>query len=413
MIELTLDGDKSLSHRYLLFSSLIASQCKIRNLNKGKDVASTLKVLSKLGMRFESTDDFLITDSSKAYNKDLDIPLNCENSGTTIRLLSGILAAKSLSAKLIGDDSLSKRPMGRIIKPLTLLGAKIKSRQGLTPISIFAPDDKNQEFELELDVASAQVKSAILLFSYLRGIDLNLKGKILSRDHTELLLKKLGANIYISDEQIQLQPSNALQDFSVKVPGDFSSAMFIIAYRLLKPGKTLLLRNILLNPTRCHCLKILQDMGAKIEIENDGIELGEKVGDLKVNYTPILKNPKSIKSNEISLIIDEIPILSLIFSRAQGEVLIKNVQELKFKESDRLEEITKIFSSASIENDSLKIIGPNKSFHKIQSLDHRILMTKIVAQVLEDDLEIDDLDISNIEVSYKDFMNHLFLVMNG
>ncbi len=412
MIELTIDGDKSLSHRYLLFSSLIGTQCKIRNLNKGRDVATTLRVLTKLGMHFEKTDQYLITDSSYAYSKDLHVPLNCENSGTTMRLLAGILAAKEISTKLIGDASLSKRPMKRIIKPLNSLGARIKSKQGMPPLGIFPPIITHKSHLIELEIASAQVKSSVLLFAYLKGLEVNIKGKILSRDHTEILLKQLGADLYINQGEIQLHPSSALNDFEVKVPGDFSSAMFLIVYRLLVPGKTLSLKNILLNPTRSYSLDLLKEMGANIKVENEKFVLGEKCGDLQIDYSTNLHNLKSIGSDKIALIIDEIPILSLLFSRSKGSVELEQVQELKFKESNRLSEITQIFPAASIEGNNLKIIGDYQKFTKIQSIDHRILMTQIIAQAIESVSQVEHNELKNIEISYPDFMNHLLLLVN-
>jgi len=412
VIEITLDGDKSLSHRYLLVSSLIDSQCKIWNLNSGKDVLTTQKVLSRLGMNFDITSNSILTDSSNAYKKDLSVPLNCENSGTTIRLLAGMVSAQDISLQLIGDSSLSQRPMDRIVSPLIKLGANISAKQGLPPISVFPSNLNNISHEIKLEVASAQVKSSLLLFSFIKGLELKLTGKISSRDHTELLLKQLGANIYISKDNIHLHPSPSLNSFEVRVPGDFSSAMFLIAFRLLVPGPTLVLKKILLNPTRSYALEILKAMGAKIEISDKRIELGEIVGDINIDYSQDLKNPKTISSQVVPLIIDEIPILSLICSRSKGEVRIEGVHELKYKESNRLDEISRIFPGCLIQNDNLKILGDNKNFNKISSHDHRILMTQVVAQSIKSIPKIENDELKNIEISYPDLKKHLFILAN-
>ncbi len=408
MIEISLRGDKSLSHRYLLFSSLINSSCRIKNLSLGQDVLSTKKLLEKLGMEFTEVGGVIQTNNAYAYTREPVIPLNCDNSGTTIRLLLSILASKEISATLIGDESLSKRPMGRVINPLSSLGANIFSKNDLTPLRVFPAKIQKKEHTLELEIASAQVKSALLFFAYLNRLHLKLRGKILSRDHTEILFQELGADIKIHDEEIEIFPSNELKSFDVHVPGDISSAMFLIVLRLLSPGKTLKLKDISLNPTRSHALNILKQMNAKISIENKSLQLGESVGDILIDYSPDLKNVTMIKAEEVPFIVDELPILSLAFSAASGEIKIEEVGELKVKESNRLDAILSLFNS-SLEGNNLIIQGGQKTYSTLKSHDHRILMTSKVIEKIKGNVSFTLEEQNIMAVSYPEFQDHLKL----
>ncbi len=412
MIKFNLKGDKSLSHRYLILSSLSRSNCRIKNLAMGQDVLSTKKILEKLGMEFETREETLITDNSEAYSINPDVPLNCGNSGTTMRVLAGVLAAKNINCILIGDTSLSRRPMGRIINPLEKLGAKIFSNNDKAPLKIFDSQIELKENFIELDKPSAQVKSSLLFFSLISGIHLKLNGRIDSRDHTELSFKNLGANITIHQNHIELLPSNNLNSFEVNIPGDISSAMFLIVFAILKENSHLYLEHVLINPTRSKSLEILKKMGADITLHHQTNELGEQVADIEVKYTENLKNLDLISKDDLPFIIDEIPILSLLFSKASGLVTIENPEELRLKESDRLESILQMIPSSKLEKSNLVIKGDNLlNVRSIQSEDHRILLTEKIYQLINENFKITKEEKEIISISFPEFFDFLEKLM--
>jgi len=384
--ELILPGDKSISHRAVMFSAMANGKSVVNNYLNSEDVNSTIDCFRKLGCKIEQTETDL-TIFGKGINgfTKPNSPLNAGNSGTTTRLISGILAAQNFETTIIGDASLSKRPMKRVVEPLSKMGAKIEtSKIGSLPIKIL-PSKVLNAIEFDMDVDSAQVKSAVLL----AGLFFNTETVVIehsrTRNHTETLLG-LRVEEFDGMRKIFSSRKNYPKPTNYIIPSDISTAAFFIVLALTSQNCELLLKNVLLNETRFGIVKILQKMNGKIEIENERESCGEKLGDLRI-FSSQLKNIE-IDSEIIPNIIDEIPILSVAGLFAEGKFSIKNAKELRFKESDRIdalcsnykklgvicEEFEDGFSlSGKVTNENILI----KSFN-----DHRIAMTFAVLGLL-------------------------------
>ncbi len=384
--ELTLPGDKSVSHRSIIFSSLAGGNSKISNLLESDDVFSTISCFKKLGCEIDKVDDSYIVKGKGFINFVQPISkLNAGNSGTTARLISGILSAQNFESKLVGDESLSKRPMERVSKPLSLMGAKISLSENRTLPAIFSPSQNLHRIDYELEVASAQVKSALLLL----GIHLEEESKIIeryvTRDHTE---RMLGCKIESTENKniIHVSKKNYPQPNDYVVPSDISTAAFFIVLTLLTENSELLLKNISLNPTRTGVINILQNMGGNIAIENRKTIAGEDLGDLVIKSSS-LKNVE-IEENLIPNIIDEIPILSVAGLLAEGNFVIKNASELRVKESDRIEALVENYKLLGLKvnefEDGFELSGEirNKDVQFESFGDHRIAMTFAVLSSL-------------------------------
>jgi 3-phosphoshikimate 1-carboxyvinyltransferase len=334
---LSLPGDKSISHRSVIFSSLAKGESVIHNLGNGEDVKSTISCFSSMGVSFENHNDTLTVKGLGLKNlKKPPAPLNAGNSGTTARLISGVLVNQNFDSEIIGDESLSRRPMQRIIAPLTLMGAKILAApDGTLPIKIFG--SKNiHSIEYQIPVASAQVKSCVIL----SGLHLDDESKVIenipSRDHTE---RMLGLKVSYESGNKVIQVSN--KDYPVAneyyVPGDISTSAFFMPLALLTGNSELLIKNVSLNETRNGVITILKAMGGNIAAENIKQNNGEITGDLLIK-TSKLHNIE-IPSDIIPNIIDEIPILTIASILATGKFSIRNAKELRGKESDRIRAI--------------------------------------------------------------------------
>ena len=372
-------GDKSISHRSLMVASLAKGKSTIKNLSSCKDVMTTNTCLKHCGIDSTIKNNIaMINGGSIMEPKD---SLDCGNSGTTIRLLSGLLAGQGINANFIGDKSLSNRPMDRIIKPLEKMGVIIKSNNGKLPFSQKINSVNSVFYKSE--ILSSQVKSCILFAG------LGSKGKtiyyekIRTRDHTEIMLNQLGANISI-DSKIELNPlEKPFKSFNMEIPGDPSSAAFFVAAAAAIPNSYLIVKNILANPTRIGFLNALEKMGGGIKWENIRTEYGELLGDLHIWYKPL--NGITIRSNEIPSIIDEIPILAFLGTQANGKTIVKGAEELRYKECDRISAICKNFSKMGVkiieERDGFVIESPNilRSADIETYGDHRIAMTFSIA----------------------------------
>ena len=334
---LSLPGDKSISHRSVIFSSLAKGESVIHNLGNGEDVKSTISCFSSMGVSFENHNDTLTVKGLGLKNlKKPPAPLNAGNSGTTARLISGVLVNQNFDSEIIGDESLSRRPMQRIIAPLTLMGAKILAApDGTLPIKIFG--SKNiHSIEYQIPVASAQVKSCVIL----SGLHLDDESKVIenipSRDHTE---RMLGLKVSYESGNKVIRVSN--KDYPVAneyyVPGDISTSAFFMPLALLTGNSELLIKNVSLNETRNGVITILKAMGGNIAAENIKQNNGEITGDLLIK-TSKLHNIE-IPSDIIPNIIDEIPILTIASILATGKFSIRNAKELRGKESDRIRAI--------------------------------------------------------------------------
>ncbi|MEW9093669.1 MAG: 3-phosphoshikimate 1-carboxyvinyltransferase [Clostridiaceae bacterium] len=376
----TLPGDKSIAHRALIIGGLPKGQYKISNFPNSKDCNATLSCMTKLGMEIKKIDDILYVESPgyENFNKKIE-ELYCENSGTTVRLLSGVLAALNIEGRLIGDNSLSKRPMDRITMPLIKMGANIVSNDGNLPL-IFEKNEGLKGIEYNMPVASAQVKSCVLISGFLSYGTTAVKEKLPTRDHTERLFKYIGADIDVLDDLIKIK-SSPIKSKDIIVPGDISSAAFLISLALLGKDNFIKIEKLLLNKRRRRYLDVLIKMGANINYIIEDVINNEEIGTVEVKSSNL--KGVIIEEEVIPHIIDEIPMLSVLAAFSQGDTIIKSVEELKYKESNRIEAIISNLNECGVEayfdSGNLIIKGGNGYFDKDINLDsyndHRIAMS--------------------------------------
>ncbi|RVY85291.1 3-phosphoshikimate 1-carboxyvinyltransferase [Helicobacter pylori] len=409
MIELDINAsDKSLSHRAVIFSLLAQKPCFVRNFLMGEDCLSSLEIAQNLGAKVENTakNSFKITPPTAI--KEPNKILNCNNSGTSMRLYSGLLSAQKGLFVLSGDNSLNARPMKRIIEPLKAFGSKILGREDnhFAPLVILGSSLKACDYESP--IASAQVKSAFILSALqAQGISAY-KENELSRNHTEIMLKSLGANIQNQDGVLKISPlEKPLEAFDFTIANDPSSAFFFALACAITPKSRLLLKNVLLNPTRIEAFEALKKMGASIEYAIQSKDL-EVIGDIYIEHAPL--KAISIDQNIASLI-DEIPALSIAMLFAKGKSMVRNAKDLRAKESDRIKAVVSNFKALGIECEEfedgfyiegLENISPLKQrFSRIKPPliksfnDHRIAMSFAVLTLVLP-LEIDNLECANI-----------------
>ena len=402
-----LPGDKSISHRVIMLAGLTDGECIIHNLSTGRDVESTRFCLSNCGIKSRKKNEVTYISGGEFENP--ISPLDCGNSGTTTRLISGLLSGQGVTGKLIGDVSLSARPMGRVILPLTEMGAEISSTNGKLPLSIFSRKLKGIEYTLP--VASAQVKSCIILATLGAMSETKIIDPFKTRDHSEIILKSLGANILVDKNEILISPLNGkLNSFELTVPGDPSSAAFFAAATAMIPNSDLIIKKISANPTRLGFFNVLEKMGGGIEWKNLHRECGELVGDVHIYFQPL--HGISLKKEDIPSIIDELPILAVLASTAHGPTIIEGAGELRIKETDRIHAICTNLLSMGVnvveKKDGFIIDAPNilqstniKSFG-----DHRIAMAFTIAGLSAGSYnQIDDMDCVNI--SFPEFSETL------
>ncbi|RVY83747.1 3-phosphoshikimate 1-carboxyvinyltransferase [Helicobacter pylori] len=409
MIELDINAsDKSLSHRAVIFSLLAQKPCFVRNFLMGEDCLSSLEIAQNLGAKVENTakNSFKITPPTAI--KEPNKILNCNNSGTSMRLYSGLLSAQKGLFVLSGDNSLNARPMKRIIEPLRAFGAKILGREDnhFAPLVILGSPLKACHYESP--IASAQVKSAFILSALQAQGTSTYKESELSRNHTEIMLKSLGADIHNQDGVLKISPlEKPLEAFDFTIANDPSSAFFFALACAITPKSRLLLKNVLLNPTRIEAFEVLKKMGASIEYAIQSKDL-EMIGDIYVEHAPL--KAISIEQNTASLI-DEIPALSIAMLFAKGKSMVKNAKDLRSKESDRIKAVVSNFKALGIECEEfedgfyvegLEDISPLKQRFSqkkpplIKSFnDHRITMSFAIL-TLALPLEIDNLECANI-----------------
>lgn len=377
-------GDKSISHRLGLFALLAEDACSVENFSPCQDCASTLASVSKLGVGVTRQGNQI--DLTGAAGRLVPGEVDCGNSGTTMRLLIGILAGRPGEFRLIGDESLSRRPMQRVADPLNAMGAQVSCKNGKPPVSITG--SKLRGTEHKLPVASAQLKSALLLAGLQAEGETRVMEPAPSRDHTELLFKSFGANIWQQDGAWCVKPSALRLPPNLSVPGDASSAAFFICGAAITPGSQLEAKNVLLNPTRIGFLKVLERMGAKFEI-NEQSNDPEPWGQVRTAFSQGLKGCR-VEGREIPLLVDEVPILALAATQAKGKTVFHEVGELRVKESDRLGAIVAqlgaMGANITISGEDLIVEGPSRlkvPGHELESYgDHRIAMTLAIAGVL-------------------------------
>ena len=408
-------GDKSISQRVLIIGALMNQEMTVDGFLHGEDPLSTMNALNQIGSGITIDENGLVHLYKRKYIfQSCNAPLDLGNSGTGLRLMLGLTSGAGLNLSFCGDESLSSRPMKRVITPLTEMGASIKSSSGKLPISIL-PTSLQKQYTYELPVASAQVKSSILLAALASGTSVEIIEPIQTRDHTERMLKNFGANLKIATEGskniIQLAPSNHLSAKNYSVVGDISSAAFLIVAALISNSSDLEIINVGMNPSRTGVLLALQKMGADIEIINQRLESGEPCADLKIKKS-ILRGVE-LCGDIIPNIIDEIPIISIAAAFAEGETIIRDAEELRVKESDRLKALSDGFTRLGVAHknfeDGMSIMGSPNTLLIEQPIsiesheDHRIAMSFLIAG-LKCSKPITVKDCKNIFTSFPDFI---------
>ena len=394
--KLSVPADKSISIRALLISSICFGNTRISNLLESEDVKNTLNCLKKLGVKISKKGSQFEVFGQGGFFDNPRKELFLGNSGTGLRLLIGLLSTRNINAHFTGDESLSSRPMMRIVEPLKKMNVLIKHNNGYLPINLENNNDSYIPIKYSLEIGSAQVKSAILLASLNLSGTTILKEKFPSRDHTEILLKYLGANIKKEKNLITLKSPNFLKPKDIFVPGDFSSAAFLIVAALITEESKIILEKVGLNFFRTGLLEVLKKMNAKIHILNKKIINGEVVGDIIAESSNLVST--EVDSNLAPRLIDEFPILFVAASYASGRSTFRGLEELKFKESDRLKTMADALEDAGVElglkRDSLEIMG-NKTQQGGNYVntknDHRIAMSMLTfGLAAEKSITIDD-----------------------
>jgi 3-phosphoshikimate 1-carboxyvinyltransferase len=401
-------GDKSISHRFALMSLLAEGECRLTNCSSGEDVRSSLDAVSLLGSDIRYDADNLIIRGAHGQIR-TDALIDCGNSGTTMRLIMGILAGTKGEFVLDGDESLRKRPMERVAVPLRSMGAVIQSTHGKCPVRIRG--DRLMGIAYELPVASAQLKSAVLLAGMQADGQTRVKETIASRDHTERLLRLFGGKVSVSDGIVQVERSRLIFPALFHVPGDPSSAAFFLSAAAIIPGSEVTAEGVLLNPTRTGFLEVLKRMGADLDIQ-PASEAAEPWGSITTRFSPSLSSCV-VHAEEVPSLVDEVPILALVATQAHGRTVFHGVGELRVKESDRLAAVASqlglMGATIIAEDDCLMVEGPTilKSVSRLDSFgDHRIAMTLRLAGLLAaSDPFIDGED--SVNISYPGFHDTL------
>lgn len=410
-----IEGDKSISHRSIILASIAEGKSTIHGFLLGDDCLSTINIFKSLGVKIEISQNEIIVwgNGLHSLKKPTEI-LDVGNSGTTIRLLIGLLSAQNFESKITGDASILKRPMKRVILPISEMGANIHCKDFLAPLSIMKCE-KLVGINYAPNIASAQVKSSILLASLYANGKTTITEKYKTRNHSEIMLKNFGGNISTFGGKITSQKVDVLIPQNINICGDISSASFFIAGALITKNSHIIIKNVGVNPTRIGFLNVLLKMGANINFINKKIIGGEPVCDIEVKSSKL--KSYDISGSIIPLMIDEIPLFALVSCFCDGISTIKDASELKFKESDRLEtisvELNKLGANIKMTDDGLIIEGLKKQF-KGSALntynDHRIAMTLAISSLVCSDKIILD-NVNCIDISFPSFFSSLESLM--
>ncbi|MBQ4123456.1 3-phosphoshikimate 1-carboxyvinyltransferase [bacterium] len=399
-------ADKSITHRAFMFSSLTKGEMKVSNYSKGADCMSTLKIIEKLGCEIKFINDKEVLVNAKNALKAPLTPLDCGNSGTTTRLMMGLLAGQKFNTKLFGDISLSKRPMKRVIEPLELMGTRFIHNDYKLPLEIIASDLNGINYVSPL--ASAQVKSCLLLAG------LNAKGETIftepykSRNHTELMFEYMGADIKINNNSASIKNSQ-LNPTDINVCGDISSAAFFIVAALITPDSDITIQNVGINETRSGIIDVLKAMNGDIEILNERTISNEKVADIRARYSSL--KATTIEGAIIPRLIDEIPVLVIAATQAEGTTIIKDAQDLRNKEADRISAVTNEFKKLGADiiekNDGFIVNGKTELLGDCEIEcyhDHRIAMSAYTAGLIcKKPIKINEFQW--VDISFPEFLN--------
>ena len=401
-------GDKSISHRSIMLGSIAEGVTRVSGFLEGDDSLATLNAFKEMGVAIQR-EGSNVTIQGVGMNglKEPRKPLNLGNSGTSIRLMSGLLSAQTFDSVLCGDESLSSRPMGRVINPLREMGAEISGKDSKPPLLIKGGKQLSA-IEYTLPVASAQIKSCLLLAGlYSEGTTSIIENGI-SRDHTERMLKGFGYDVISSPNKISLLGGGTLKGCEIEVPSDISSAAFFMVAGCISENSSIHLNSVNINPTRTGVIDILKLMGGNIELSNERLQAGELIADIKVTSSRL--KGIEIPENLVPLAIDEFPVLFIAASCAEGETILTGAKELRVKESDRIQVMADGLTSLGINNevleDGIRISGGEfkKQTNSIRSHhDHRISMAFAIASVRSKfDIEIEGVD--NVKTSFPNFI---------
>lgn len=402
----TVPGDKSVSHRALMLGSIAEGRTEVSGFLTGEDCLATLAVMRALGVDIQQPSatelsiDGVGLRGLQAPDRDLDLG----NSGTAMRLMTGLLSGQSFDSVLTGDESLTARPMERIIKPLTQMGATIESHDGRPPLSIRATD-RLRGISYQTPMASAQVKSAVLLGGLYADGETSVTEPAVTRDHTERMLRSMGVTVTSIDGTVSLTGGQQLRGCQVNVPADLSSAAFVMLAALLAENADIQIRNVGVNPTRTGIISILQSMGADISLENDQLLGEEPVADIRVRSSKLHGGP--VDASLVSLAIDEFPVLFVAAAAASGKTEFSGIGELRVKESDRISAMADAFGNLGIQvdetDDGAVVHGGRFNGGTVQSHgDHRVAMSLAVAGTIAADEVIVE-DVNAVDTSFPGF----------
>ena len=406
--QIKVPGDKSISHRAVMLGSLANGVTEISGFLKGADCLSTIDCFRKMGIDIDiNGENVTVHGNGLRGLKKPDEMLYTGNSGTTTRLLCGILAGQNFDTSITGDASIQKRPMGRVVQPLSMMGAKIE----IVYCPLYITGTKLHGIDYKMPVASAQVKTAIILAGLYADGETVIHEIEKSRDHTELMLSAMGADLTVDNLDITVKPTNDLTAFNVDVPGDISSAAFFLVLGAIMPNSQITVTNVGINPTRTGIIDVLKDMGADITLENVHTSAGETVADITVRSSSL--KGTTVGGDIIPRLIDELPIIAVAAVFANGQTVIKDAQELKVKETNRIRAVVDEFNKCGIditETDDGMIINGGKSIHGADFKtygDHRMAMSlTVLAQLADGESTLDDSDCAC--VSYPTFFDDFY-----
>lgn len=406
--QIKVPGDKSISHRAVMLGSLANGVTEISGFLKGADCLSTIDCFRKMGIDIDiNGENVTVHGNGLRGLKKPNEMLYTGNSGTTTRLLCGILAGQNFDTSITGDASIQKRPMGRVVQPLSMMGAKIENEY----CPLYITGTKLHGIDYKMPVASAQVKTAIILAGLYAYGETVIHEIEKSRDHTELMLSAMGADLTVDNLDITVKPTNDLTAVNVDVPGDISSAAFFLVLGAIMPNSQITVTNVGINPTRTGIIDVLKDMGADITLENVHTSAGETVADITVRSSSL--KGTTVGGDIIPRLIDELPIIAVAAVFADGQTVIKDAQELKVKETNRIRAVVDEFNKCGIditETDDGMIINGGKSIHGADFKtydDHRMAMSlTVLAQLADGESTLDDSDCAC--VSYPTFFDDFY-----